>query len=351
MRRASGIFDKSYIQDMTIFRTKYYSAGLAILILFFFILPVFVKDFWLAFISSTAITVIALQGLNILSGYCGQISIGHTAFMAVGAYSSTILAAQFGLPVGLCMPFGGLGAALIGLLFGLPSLRVKGYYLALTTIAAQYLIIYVIKTPFPEITGGAIALHVPTLKIGSFEFQTETHFYYFVIGMLLLMTFFAKSLMRGHVGRAFVAIRDNDIASEAMGISLYKYKLLAFFIGCFYAGIAGSVWAVYSRVISPDDFTFMGSIWYIGMLIIGGAGSTLGPFFGAVFISGLREICVIVGPYISSMIPQIGAQISASLVEMTFGVTIILFLVFEPRGLSHRWEILKESYRLWPFSY
>jgi branched-chain amino acid transport system permease protein len=351
MRRASGIFDTSYIQDMTIFRTKYYSAGLAILILFFFILPVFVKDFWLAFISSTAITVIALQGLNILSGYCGQISIGHTAFMAVGAYSSTILAAQFGLPVGLCMPFGGLGAALIGLLFGLPSLRVKGYYLALTTIAAQYLIIYVIKTPFPEITGGAIALHVPTLKIGSFEFQTETHFYYFVIGMLLLMTFFAKSLMRGHVGRAFVAIRDNDIASEAMGISLYKHKLLAFFIGCFYAGIAGSVWAVYSRVISPDDFTFMGSIWYIGMLIIGGAGSTLGPFFGAVFISGLREICVIVGPYISSMIPQIGAQISASLVEMTFGVTIILFLVFEPRGLSHRWEILKESYRLWPFSY
>jgi branched-chain amino acid transport system permease protein len=351
MRRASGIFDTSYIQDMAIFRTKYYSAGLAILILFFFILPVFVKDFWLAFISSTAITVIALQGLNILSGYCGQISIGHTAFMAVGAYSSTILAAQFGLPVGLSMPFGGLGAALIGLLFGLPSLRVKGYYLALTTIAAQYLIIYVIKTPFPEITGGAIALHVPTLKIGSFEFQTETHFYYFVIAMLLLMTFFAKSLMRGHIGRAFVAIRDNDIASEAMGISLYKYKLLAFFIGCFYAGIAGSVWAVYSRVISPDDFTFMGSIWYIGMLIIGGAGSTLGPFFGAVFISGLREICVIVGPYISSMIPQIGAQISASLVEMTFGITIVLFLVFEPRGLSHRWEILKESYRLWPFSY
>jgi len=351
MRRASGIFDTSYIQDMTIFRTKYYSAGLAILILFFFILPVFVKDFWLAFISSTAITVIALQGLNILSGYCGQISIGHTAFMAVGAYSSTILAAQFGLPVGLCMPFGGLGAALIGLLFGLPSLRVKGYYLALTTIAAHYLIIYVIKTPFPEITGGAIALHVPALKIGSFEFRTETHFYYFVMAMLLLMTFFAKSLMRGHIGRAFVAIRDNDIASEAMGISLYKYKLMAFFIGCFYAGIAGSIWAAYSRVISPDDFTFMGSIWYIGMLIIGGAGSTLGPFFGAVFISALREICVIVGPYISFMIPQIGAQISASLVEMTFGVTIILFLVFEPRGLSHRWEILKESYRLWPFSY
>jgi branched-chain amino acid transport system permease protein len=351
MRRASGIFDTSYIQDMTIFRTKYYSAGMVLLILFFLILPFFVRDFWLAFISSTAVTVIALQGLNILSGYCGQISIGHTAFMAVGAYSSTILAAQFGVPLVLCLPFGGLGAAFIGLLFGLPSLRVKGYYLALTTIAAQYLIIYVIKTPFPEVTGGAIALNVPALKIGNFEFQTERHFYYFVLVMLTLMTFFAKSLMRGHVGRAFVAIRDNDIASEAMGINLYQYKLLAFFIGCFYAGIAGALWAAYSRVISPDDFTLMGSIWYIGMLIIGGVGGTLGPFSGALFIGALREICVIVGPYISSMIPQIGAQISASLVEMTFGITIILFLVFEPRGISHRWEIMKESYRLWPFSY
>src|SRR5271157_1798767 len=128
MRRVSGIFDTSYIQDMAIFRTRYYSAGMVVLILFFLVLPLFGSEFWLTFINSTAVTVIALQGLNILSGYCGQISIGHTAFMAVGAYSSTILAAQFGLPVGLCMPFGGLGAALIGLFFGLPSLRVKGYY-------------------------------------------------------------------------------------------------------------------------------------------------------------------------------------------------------------------------------
>lgn len=351
MRRASGVFDTSYIQDMTIFRTKYYSAGMVILILLFLILPVFSSDAWLAFISTTAVTVIALQGLNVLTGYCGQISIGHTAFMAVGAYSSTILAAQFGLPFWLCLPCGGLGAGLVGLLFGVPSLRVKGYYLALTTIAAQYLIIYMIKTPFPEITGGAIALNVPVIKLGSFVLSTETHFYYFIIIMLMLMTFFAKSLMRSYLGRAFVAIRDNDIASEAMGISLYKYKLLAFFIGCFYAGIAGSVWAAYARVISPDDFTLMGSIWYIGMLIIGGVGSTVGPFFGAIFIGALREICVISGPWITSIIPQLGAQISASLVEMTFGIAIILFLVFEPRGLSHRWEILKESYRLWPFSY
>lgn len=351
MRRVSGVFDTSYFQDMMVFRTKYHLAGIGTLIAAFLVLPLFAGDFWLAFISTTAVTVIALQGLNILSGYCGQISIGQTAFMAVGAYSSAILAGRFGLPFWLCLPCAGLGAGLVGMLFGLTSLRIKGYYLALATIAAQFIIIYMIKTPFPEITGGAIALHVPDVTVGGFVFETEVHFYYLIVAFTILMTFFAKSLMRSHFGRAFIAIRDNDIAAEAMGMNLYKYKLLAFFIGCFYAGVAGSLWAAYARVISPDDFTLMNSIWQMGMLIVGGLGSTLGPFFGALFIKLLNELCVVAGPFITSIIPQIGAQLSASLVEMSFGITIVLFLVYEPRGIAHRWEILKESYRMWPFSY
>jgi branched-chain amino acid transport system permease protein len=295
--------------------------------------------------------VIALQGLNILSGYCGQISIGHTAFMAVGAYSTAILSGRYGIPFWLCLPCSGLLAGFVGVLFGLPSLRIKGYYLALTTIAAQFIIIYLIKNPFPEITGGAIALHVPDITLGKFIFESESRFYYLIIGLALLMTYFAKSMMRSHMGRAFIAIRDNDIAAEAMGINLYKYKLQAFFIGCFYAGVAGSMWAAYSRVISPDDFTLSNSIWQMGMLIVGGLGSTLGPIFGALFIKLLNELCVVAGPLITSLVPQIGAQFSAALIEMTFGATIVLFLVYEPRGIAHRWEITKESYRLWPFSY
>ncbi len=351
MRRVSGVFDTSYIQDMTIFRTKYYTAGMVALILIALSLPLYSSDVWLAFVSQTAVTVIALQGLNILTGYCGQISIGHTAFMAVGAYTSTIMMAQLGLSFWLCLPIGGLTAGFIGILFGLPALRVRGYYLAMATIAAQYLIMYLIRTPFPEITGGAIALNVPEVKIGSFVFSNETHFFYLIVAMLIIMTFFAKSLMRSYLGRSFVAIRDNDISSQAMGINIFSGKLLGFFIGCFYAGIAGAIWAGYMRVIAPDDFTLMNSIWQLGMLIIGGLGSTLGPFFGAVFIGVLREICLVCAPWVSSVIPQLGAQVSASLVEMSFGLAIILFLVFEPRGISHRWEILKESYRLWPFSY
>ncbi|RJQ85917.1 MAG: branched-chain amino acid ABC transporter permease [Desulfobacteraceae bacterium] len=351
MRRISGVFDTTYHLDMMVFRTTRHRIAMLLVMLFFLVLPLFSSPFWLAFLNTTAVTVIALQGLNILSGYCGQISIGHTAFMAVGAYSTAILSGRYGVPFWLCLPCSGLCAGLTGVLFGLPSLRIKGYYLALTTIAAQFIILYLIKNPFPEITGGAIALHVPDVTAGGFILETETHFYYLIMGATALMTFFAKSLLRSNVGRAFIAIRDNDIAAEAMGIGLYRHKLQAFFIGCFFAGVAGSVWAAYARVISPDDFTLTNSIWQMGMLIVGGLGSTLGPFFGALFIKLLNESCVVAGPFITSLVPQFGAQLSAALIEMSFGLTIVLFLVYEPRGIAHKWEILKESYRLWPFSY
>jgi branched-chain amino acid transport system permease protein len=347
----SGVFNVSYVQDMMILRTRFQRVGLVVFLIFLFLIPLFARQYWVDILSTIATTVIALQGLNILSGYCGQISVGHSAFMAIGAYTSAILAARFGLPFWFCLPCAGLTAGVIGIIFGLPSLKVKGLYLALTTIAAQFIIIYLIKTPFAEVTGGAIALNVPPVNLGGFVFQTEKQLYPLVIAFTILMTFFARSLTRSHVGRAFVAIHNNDIAAEAMGINLYRYKLLAFFIGCFYAGISGSLWSVYVKVISPDDFTLMNSIWQLGMLIIGGMGATLGPFLGAIFITGLNEMVLVGGPMITSVIPQIGAQISAALVEMIFGITLVIFLIYEPRGLAHRWEIIKASYTRWPFSY
>lgn len=351
MRLPSGVFNISYLQDMRVFRTKQHWISLFIFLLLLFFFPLFANQYLLTLMNTIAVSVIAVQGLNILAGYCGQISIGHSAFMAGGAYTSGILAGQFGLPFWLCLPFGSLSAGLVGVIFGLPSLKVKGFYLALTTIAAQFIILYLIKTPFPEVTGGPIALHMPKISLWGFVLETEKHFYYLIIIFTILMTFLSKSLMRSYIGRAFVAIRDNDIAAEAMGINLYRYKLLAFFIGCLYAGVAGCIWAFYAKVISPDDFTLMNSVWQMGMIIVGGLGSTLGPFFGVIIIKALNEMCILGGPIITSVIPQIGAQISAALVEMVFGITLVLFLIYEPRGLAHRWEILKESYRLWPFSF
>lgn len=351
MRLPSGIFNVSYSQDMIVFRTRYHWSALIVFLLLLLSLFFFADAYWLSLISTTAVTIISLQGLNILTGYCGQISLGHSGFMAVGAYSAAILAQRLSIPFLLCIPLAGICAGLVGIIFGLPSLRVKGLYLAIATLAAQFIIIYTIKTPFPDITGGAIALHVPKVNLGFIIMEGERQFYLLIVLLCIIMTFFSKGLTRSQIGRSFVAIRDNDIAAEAMGINLYKSKLLAFFIGCFYAGIAGSIWAGYTGVISPDDFKLTNSIWLVGMLIVGGLGSTLGPFFGGVFISSLNEICLLTGPMIDSAIPQIGAQISAALVDIFFAITLILFLVFEPRGLTHRWEILKESYRLWPFSY
>jgi branched-chain amino acid transport system permease protein len=351
MRRPSGTFDVTYQQDMMVFRTTAQRLGMLGILALLLVVPLFAGEYWLLFINTVAVAIVALQGLNILAGWCGQISIGHSAFMAVGAYGSAILAGQLNLPFWVTLPCAGIGAGLVGMLFGLPSLRIKGFYLALATIAAQFIIMYVIRTPFAEITGGPIALQVPPVILGGFTFKTETDFYYLILAFTVVMTFVTKSLTRSHVGRAFVAIRDNDIAAEAMGINLYRYKLLAFFIGCFYAGTAGAVWGAYMKVISPDDFTLMNSIWQMGMLIVGGLGFTLGPFFGAVIIKALNELCLWGGPIIDSAIPQFGSQISAALVEMVFGTVLIVFLVYLPRGLAHRWEILKESYRLWPFSY
>lgn len=351
MRLPSGVFNVSYLQDMMVFRTRNHRVGMVVFLLALLAFPAVSSHYLLVVFNTVAVTVISLQGLNILAGYCGQISIGHSAFMAVGAYSSALLAGTTGIPLWFCMPLGGLAAGLAGILFGLPSLKVKEFYLALTTIAAQFIVIYLIKTPFPEITGGAIALHVPALTVGGFVFESEVHFFYLILPAVVLSTFVAKSLTRSHVGRAFVAIRDNDIAAEAMGVNLYRYKLLAFFIGCFFAGAAGALWAAYVKVISPDDFTLMNSIWLMGMLIVGGLGTTLGPIFGAIFIKALNELVVLASPVLSAAVPQIGGQLSAALVEMVFGLTIIFFLIYEPRGLVHRWEILKESYRLWPFSY
>lgn len=350
--RPSGTFNSSYSEDMAILRTKEQWFMLAALIGFLLAMPLFASDHMLAIGTTIAVFLIAVHGLNITTGYCGQINLGQAAFMAVGGYTSALLAIHLGLSFWLCLPTAGLVTGLVGLLFGLPSVKVKGFYLALTTLAAQYIIIYIIKTPAYEWTGGSICLPgIPPARLGGIVLASEASYYYLAIAFTIVMTFFAKNLARSNIGRAFVAIRDNDLAAEAMGISLARYKLLAFFIGCFYAGIAGSLWAHYTRVISPDDFTLLKSIWFVGMLIVGGLGSTTGAILGVIFIQVLDELVVIFGPTLASLFPAIGAGISAALALMVFALVVILFLVFEPRGLAHRWQIFKNSYRLWPFSY
>ena len=347
--RPCGTYDVKYEQDLSIARTPAQRAWVIVALIFLLCLPLFIGSHWLSVLSIIAITIICAQGLNILTGYCGQISLGQAAFMAVGAYASGILTTKLGFPFLVALPISGLTAGFIGLIFGLPGLKVKGFYLAMSTLAAQFIIEWGIK--HLGITGGTSGLTVVPASIGALTIETERASYYLVLIVAMIMLYFAKNLVRTKVGRAWIAIRDNDLAAEIMGVNLYYYKLLAFFICSFYAGIAGSLWAHYLTVIHPEHFVLMDSIWYLGMIIVGGMGSITGGVFGVLFIKLLDELVAFLGPTLAAMLPAIGETVFASLSLMFFGLVIILFLIFEPRGLYHRWEIFKAWYRIHPFAY
>jgi branched-chain amino acid transport system permease protein len=342
-----GTFSENYAQDMAIVRTRSQWVMLFAFLILLFASPLFLSDRILTILTIMGITIISVLGLSILTGYCGQVSIGHAGFMAVGAYTSGVLCAKLGWSFWAALPCAALAAGLVGLIFGLPSLKIKGFYLVMATIAAQFIIVWLILQ-LRNITGGGDGLAVPRPKIGDFVFRSKSSYFYLVMVFTCLATFLAQNIARTRAGRAFVAIRDNDLAAEVMGINLWTYKLLAFFIGCVYAGVAGSLLVHYVAFATLDQFPFMNSVWYLGMLIVGGMGSTSGAIFGAVSLKLLDELVTIVGPILSAVV---AAQAAASLSLIMRGLVIIIFLIFEPRGLAHRWEMIKAYFKLWPFSF
>jgi branched-chain amino acid transport system permease protein len=335
---------------MAIFRTRTHWVLLLALLVALFTAPFYWANYWLGVANLIGITVIAITGLNLLTGYCGQLSIGHAGFIAVGAYTSAILTSGLGVPFPLALVSAGLVAGLTGMIFGIPSLRVKGFYLAISTIAAQLIILWVINH-WTGMTGGFNGMSVPYMSIGNLTFRSEGSQFYLIMIVAVATVFLAKNIARSRVGRAFVAIRDNDLAAEVMGINLFRYKLLAFFIGCFFAGIAGSLLAHWFRFVNTENFTFASSILYIGMIIIGGLGTTLGPILGAIFIRLLDVGVTHLSPALEAAFPNWPSGFTAGISPAVFGLVIILFLIFEPRGLAHRWALFKSAYRLWPFSY
>lgn len=343
----SGTFRESYGQDMAIFGSRLHWGMLLVFLVFLLACPLLFSDRILTIMTMIGIAIISVHGLNILTGYCGQISIGHVGFMAVGAYTSAILTAKLGWSFWPALPCAALSAGIAGLIFGLPSLKIKGFYLIMATIAAHFIIIWFIIQLY-SLTGGPDGLAVPKPRIGGFVLSSKASYFYLVMVMACMATVFAVNIGRTRAGRAFVAVRDNDLAAEVMGISLWTYKLQAFFIGCVYAGVAGVLLVHYYAFASVDQFPFMDSVWYLGMLIVGGMGSTTGAILGAVSLKLLDELVTIVGPILST---AVAAQAAASLALITRGLVIILFLIFEPRGLAHRWGMIKAYFRLWPFSH
>ena len=330
---------------------KYTAA--VVLVLFALVVPFTMHEYYLSVFIQVFIAIVGALGLNVLVGWTGQISIGHAAFMSVGAYTAANLAVKLGLPFWLTLPAGGLMAALIGAIVGIPSLRIKGTYLAIATLASQLIIEWIINHT-PAISGGAAAsIEVPRPMLFGTPLKTNFQLYYFTLFFALLAIVATMNLVRSRLGRAFVAIRDQDIAAEIIGINIFKYKLIAFAISSFYAGVCGVLYTYYFGIANYEAFQIVVSIDYLAMIIIGGLGSVLGTILGAVFVTTLpyiiREVVSAVGVYIWD--PAALSAIAASMRLVIFGSLIIFFLVVEPEGLARLWRNIRNYFRSWPFSY
>ncbi len=339
-----------YEQEAALFPNDVGRLALAVaLVIWFLVIPALAGPYLLSIANLTGIAIIGATGLNLLTGYTGQITIGHGAFMGVGAYAAAILAARGHLPFLVAIPLAGLVTAGVGAFFGIPSLRLKGLYLAIATLAAQFILEYVFLH-WDWLTRGTSGFPVPTARVGRWAVTGERPFFWVIGAGVVLITWLNLNLLRTRVGRAFVAIRDNDRAASAIGIPLFAYKLLAFFLSAFMVGVAGALYAYYIGVVTPGRFSLELSIDYLAMGIVGGLGTALGPVYGAVVITVLPEILRSLSQTLSGVFPNISTALNA-LRDVVFGIIIIAFLIFEPDGLADRWRVMRAYFKLWPFTY
>ena len=349
----AGDFRTSYRADMTIFPTRNSLFAVLLGIALLCCAPLVFGRYEMGLLINIGFMGIAALGLNILVGFTGQISIGHAAFFGVGAFLSAYLHERFHIPVILCIPLAGIGTAFVGLIFGLPAARLKGLYLAIATLAAQF----ILEDFFARarwFTGGVAGRMTESVELFGFRFDREESYFYVVLFFVIVMFVMSANLMRSRDGRALIAVRDHYLSAEVMGINLAYYRTLSFAISSFYAGVGGALYAHYLLFVSVEAFTILFSIQFLAMVIIGGLGSVMGSLMGAAFMvlmpEGVQAIAdALSGGWIDRTL-RIGGSISF-LREMAIGAAIILFLVFEPDGLAHRWKQIKAYWKLYPFSH
>jgi branched-chain amino acid transport system permease protein len=345
----AGIFHEDYRSDERIFQTWFVRVWLIGFLLACVLFPLVASKYLISILIEAGIAVIACHGLNLLTGFTGQISLGQAAFMGVGAYACSILINQAGAPFIIALPAAGAITALVGMVFGIPSLRLRGLYLAMATIAAQFIIEFTIRR-WDKLTGGVAGLYVDPGTLGPLHFNNYIHLYYLTFVLAVAVTMATKNIVRSRSGRAFVAIRDRYLAAEVIGVNLFKYRLMSFAVSSFYAGLAGALLAQYLEVITHESFTILQSIDYLAMCIIGGLGHLLGGIFGVVFYFILERILELVTTSLNTAFPD-HVTWFVSIREIVFGLVIILFLIFEPDGLAARWRTIRAYWKLWPFSY
>ena len=354
IHRECGVLKTSYEADMALYPlpiARWTVAAVAVLM--FLVIPLALDEYYLSLVNLVSIAVVGAIGLNLLVGYTGQISVGHGAFMSVGAYTAANLVTRLDAPFWIALAAGGLMAAAVGAIVGVPSLRIKGLYLAIATLAGQLIIEWTINH-VTWISGGVQAsIEVPRPRLGSYVIASQREMYFFLLVFVVLAIVAALNLLRSRVGRAFVAIRDQDIAAEIIGINIFRYKLIAFAVSSFYAGVTGVLYTYYLGIANYEQFQITVSIDYLAMIIIGGLGSVLGSIFGAIFVTllpiAIRYAVEAFGGFFFSAAAL--RNIIPNLRLIMFGALIIFFLVVEPEGLNRLWRNIRNYFRLWPFAY
>ena len=353
--REAGQFKTSYATDTAIFPILQDRIVIALVVIGAFVVVPFVATPYVftGILIPFLILSLAALGLNILTGYAGQLSLGTAAFMAVGAFASyNFILRVPGIPMLVAFALSGVVAALVGMAFGLPSLRIRGFYLAVATLAAQFFIVWFL-TKVGWVTNHSTSgvITAQQVVILGHAFTTPVDKYLLVLSIVAVMALAAKNMARGNAGRSWMAVRDMDVAAEVIGIRLMRAKLLAFGVSSFYCGVAGALFAyAYLDTVEPEAFNLDLSFRVLFMVIIGGVGSILGSFMGAAFVTLLPVLLSVTVRFLDR---NLGLHIAESTISnlelMTFGALIIFFLIVEPHGLARLWQIAKEKLRLWPF--
>ena len=335
----------SYRLDEALFDSATQRAWAALLALSLIAYPFVANDYWLYLACLVAIHVASATGLNILTGYTGLVSLGQAAFMGLGAYTVAVLEQHVGSFALFNLLAAGVVAMLGGIVVGIPSLRVKGLYLAIVTIAASFLAHFLfVNSGF---TGGTGGMTVPPARFLGMALDTSFRIYWLIMPITVLMVLGAANLFRTRIGRAFIAIRDRDISAEVLGIPLLRYKLLSFGLSSFYAGVAGGLWAYFFRVVTPESFPLLMSIFFLAAIIVGGMGTILGGVLGAIFMTMVPEVLRLVVGWLP--IEGDTLRYVSPVRTIVFGLLIVGFLIFEPHGLAEVWRRIRRYFHLWPF--
>jgi branched-chain amino acid transport system permease protein len=342
-----GNYKETYASDEAVFRTPAVRGWMVVLAAAALLFPFVAGDYLLYLANLMGVLAIAALGLNVLIGFTGQISLGHAAFMGVGGYATAIAATRLDLPFWISIPAGGVAACAAGMVVGVPSLRIKGLYLAIATLAAQVIFEWVF-TNWTSVTGGIRGLNVPPARLLGVTLGDDLRVYFLILGVVVAHFLVAANLRRSRWGRAFVAVRDRDIAAEIVGVSIFKTKILAFMVSSYYAGIAGGLAAYFMKVVTPENFPLSLSIQFLAIVVVGGLGSIPGTVMGTVFMTMVPEILKL-GTGLARAVWPDAQNYLFPLRDVVFGVLIVVFLIFEPHGLAEMWNRVKRFFALWPF--